>query len=496
VSELAFPWIELALLLPLVGSAWVASIADPHKVRSRSITISMLTLALTLGGFLDFSARSVSIARDPWDVAWAATGVDVFAIDTLNGPLLPLTALLFALTILATLRAAAHRFSFGSALMLEGLALATLVSRPAWLVFALLALGVVPPYFEQRRKGRSTRIYVLHMALFIGAAGLGLGMMAAAPGGAVAVAGVALLTVGLLVRCGVAPFHCWVTDQYERGSFGTALLLTTPMLGAYGVMRLVLPVAPHWVLYATAVASLATAVYAASMALVQREARRFFALVCVGHSALLLVGLDIATPVALTGALCVWLSAALALTGFGLTLRSVEARAGRLSLGEYHGLYEHVPVLASFFLLTGLASVGFPGTIGFIGSELLFEGALGVSVWGGVLLVSAAALNGLAILHAYFRIFTGREYAGTIDLRIRPPERAAVLILTLLILGGGFYPQPGVASRFWAANELIATRAEVVGAEPAAHARAGEPFPSTSFFSSVEADRGPETGHE
>src|SRR2546423_1816987 len=77
-----------------------------------------------------------------------------------------------------------------------------------------------------------------------------------------------------------------------------------------------------------------------------------------------------------TGALAVWVSVALSLGGFGLTLRALEARFGRVSLAEFHGLYDHSPALAVCFLLTGLTSVGFPGTLGFVAAELLVDGAV------------------------------------------------------------------------------------------------------------------------
>jgi NADH-quinone oxidoreductase subunit M len=54
-----------------------------------------------------------------------------------------------------------------------------------------------------------------------------------------------------------------------------------------------------------------------------------------------------------------------------LTLRALEAHFGRLSLAEFHGLYEQVPALAVCFVMTGLASVGFRGTLGFVSAELL-----------------------------------------------------------------------------------------------------------------------------
>ena len=76
----------------------------------------------------------------------------------------------------------------------------------------------------------------------------------------------------------------------------------------------------------------------------------------------------------------------------------------------------------------------------------------------GMAVVVAAALNGVAILHAYFRIFTGARHVASISLRARLPERIAVLILAVLILGGGLFPQPGVQSRYHAADALMKKR--------------------------------------
>ncbi len=277
----------------------------------------------------------------------------------------------------------------------------------------------------------------------------------------------ALLTMAALLRSGIVPLHCWMTDLFEKATFGTALLFVTPMTGAYAVMRLVLPIAPDWALQSIAMVSLFTSVYAAGMALVQREARRFFCYLFLSHSSLVLVGLELVTPIGLTGALCVWLSVGLSLAGFGLTLRCIESRIGRVSLNEYHGLYEHTPTLAALFLLTGLASIGFPGTVGFVGTELLIEGAVGVFSLIGTAVVIATALNGIAILHAYFRVFTGTHHNASISLRARPSERIAVLVLIALIIGGGLFPQWGVASRYHAAMALIGLRdSQASGSKP------------------------------
>jgi NADH-quinone oxidoreductase subunit M len=121
--------------------------------------------------------------------------------------------------------------------------------------------------------------------------------------------------------------------------------------------------------------------------------------------------------------------------------------------------------MAAFFALTGLASVGFPGTVGFVGTELLVDGAVAAYPSIGVAVVVASALNGIAVVHAYFVLFTGRQHHSTFSLKSRLRERLAVLTLGGLILIGGLFPQPNIAARHEAAKQLLQER-KVVADEP------------------------------
>lgn len=76
-----------------------------------------------------------------------------------------------------------------------------------------------------------------------------------------------------------------------------------------------------------------------------------------------------------------------------LTLRVLEARYGRLTLTEFRGLYERSPALAVCFLVTGLASIGFPCTLGFVGAEMFVDGAVGASPVLGVAVASASTAS-------------------------------------------------------------------------------------------------------
>jgi NADH-quinone oxidoreductase subunit M len=219
-----------------------------------------------------------------------------------------------------------------------------------------------------------------------------------------------------------------------------------------------MPVEPDWVLRIIEQLSTLTAVYTAGLALIQSDGRRFFCCLFLSHSALVLVGLETVTTIGLTGALCIWLSVGLSLTGFGLTLRAIESRRGRIKLDHHQGLYEHAPGLAIGFMLTGLSCVGFPGTVGFVGTELLVDGVVDDQPMTGIAVVLACTLNGIAILRAYSRIFTGTRHDTLISLRIRPREQVAVLLVAALTLIGGVLPQPGVLSRYRAAEELLSQR--------------------------------------
>jgi NADH-quinone oxidoreductase subunit M len=453
------PWLELSVCVPLIGGLCVGWVRDATAALRWCLAFAGATLVSTLLVFAGQATGETPTGASPWDIAPRLFGERLLEVDALSAPLLPLVALLHLLTALATARTKMARFSFAWMLGGESLRLATFGCKASWVLVALLLAGAGLTYLELLRRKKQTRVYVLHMGLF--ACCLVGGWACLDPAGPVGSAPVAsvLLFTAVLVRSGTVPFHAWVLDLFEHASFGTALLFATPITGAYLAVRLVLPVAPEWALQGISILSLVTACFAAGLAGVQTEARRFFAYLFLSHTSLVLVGLELHTPISLTGALFLWLSVSLSLSGLGLTLRALEARFGRLSLARFSGLYDHSPALAVCFLLTGLGSVGFPGALGFVGTELLVDGALRADPVMGVALVIAAAVNGIAVVRVYFLLFTGGRHLSSVSLAITLRERVAVLTLAVLILGGGLFPEPGVVSRYKAAAEVLKGRA-------------------------------------
>ncbi|MBS0211214.1 MAG: oxidoreductase [Planctomycetes bacterium] len=461
------PWLELAILLPLVGALYVGRLRDSYLARKWCLVFSGVTLLFTVALWHEFhSVLLDGVEPGRPGVLHMMFGRTIFGIDRFSAPLLPLAALLYSLMSLTTLRTKIRRFSFAWSLFSEAVVLATLGCREPWGIIALLAIGAIPPYLELKARNQSARVYLIYMLSFVVLLIVGWAVVELdGPHRLHSLAVVIPILVAVFIRCGIFPFHSWMTDLFEKATFGTALLYVTPITGAYAAVRLMVPVAPDQVLRSIGLLSLVTAVYAAGMALVQREGRRFFCYLFISHSAFVLMGLemvslqlDSGTMHGLTGALCLWLSLGMSLGGFGLTLRALEARRGRLQLIEHQGLYEHTPALAICFMLTGLASVGFPGTLGFVGTELLVDSAVEIYPHVGLAVVIAAALNGIAVVKAYFLLFTGKHHVSSVWLGIGAREKFAVLFVAALLLIGGLLPQGNVESRHAAAEELINQR--------------------------------------
>jgi NADH-quinone oxidoreductase subunit M len=491
VNLLHLPWLEFAIAVGLIGSPLVSRLRDPSRAFRWSLLFTGLSFGSALLAWVVFVLGVPGELTRRYSVQPALFGRQIFGLDELSAPLVPTVALLHFLTAVATARTHMRRFSFSWSLAAEAMRLATFSCSEPWVLIGLMTASTVPPYLELRNRGRPTRLYVLHMALFVVLLVFGWAIVernghpAEAPAWWVTFP----LLAAILLRCGTLPAHCWLTDWFEHASPGIALLHVLPLSGTYTAVRLVLPIGQEWVLHSISLLSLVTAVYAAGMATIQRETRRFFAFLFLSIASLVLVGLELETEFSLTASLCFWYSVIVSLGRFGLTLRALEARFGRLALTRYYGLYEHSPTLAVFFLLTGLASVGFPGTLGYIATECLVDSAIEANPYIGIAVVATAALNGIAVVRAYFFLFTGARHVSTVSLAIGPRERIAVLTLSGLILGGGIFPQLGVSSRHRAAEEILQDRWERPSIDPSVSTPGVAPALSLSLWERVAEGR-------
>jgi NADH-quinone oxidoreductase subunit M len=456
-------WLAVLLAPPavVIGVSYLRGEVERLRRVAVVSSVGMLMVALAIPlipGVRDFSIRSFALSGRPG-------GEELLRFDTLSAALLPFAAGLWLLTVAVTPRATLDR---------EGLrrtALATLLTAASFLTesaVALLALSAVSLWTflsaltdpSHQRQRRVVALY-LGVSTVLFAVGVALVIRPGPQGTTLETVGLWLIVIAALIRKGIVPFHAWVPEVFDHGRLGPAIMFNAPQVGAYMTVVLIVPRASPEMLRTIALLALGTAVYGAALALVQRSARRACGYLFMSQSALVMAGLDCTSVTALAGGLLVWLSAGLAFAGLARCVLVLEARRGRLDLTTYHGGYERMPVLAVAFLAMGLACTGFPGTLGFIGQELLVNGAVSVFPVMGFAVVVASALTGLAVLRMYFSLFCGRsEVRAHSSLRLgqRPREAWTFMALVITLIALGLAPRPLVDSRFAASEEILRQR--------------------------------------
>jgi NADH-quinone oxidoreductase subunit M len=458
-------WLAGLVAMPALVIAASCLHVDVERLRrlavASAVVMVLLALVIPLSPPLrDFSIRTAALT-------WVPGGEDIIRIHTLSSVLLPFAAGLWLLTVAVTPRAALDRAGLRRTALATLLTLTSFLTESAVLLLLLSVASVWtflsaladPAHRYQRRivavyLGASTLLFAVGVALLISPA---------VENTTVETVAMWLIVGAALVRKGIVPFHAWVPEVFDHGRLGPAILFNAPQVGALMTVVLIVPRASPEMLRTIALLALGTAVYGAALALVQRSARRACGYLFMSQSALVMAGLDCTSVTALAGGLLVWLSAGLAFAGLARCVLVLEARRGRLDLTRYHGGYDRMPVLAITFLAMGLACTGFPGTLGFIGQELLVDGAVDAFPVMGFAVVIASALTGLAVLRMYFSLFCGRSDVlahPSLQLGLRPREAWTFVALVIALVGLGLAPRPLVDSSFAASDEVLRLRQE------------------------------------
>jgi NADH-quinone oxidoreductase subunit M len=276
-----------------------------------------------------------------------------------------------------------------------------------------------------------------------------------------------LLLAGFAVKTPVFPLHTWLPVVAMEGPATLAALITGLKVGAYGLIRFALPLAPgaaqefHWLLAGLGTVGL---LYGALAAMGQTNLRRLLAYASLSHVGLVLLGIASLSEPGVQGALFQLLNFPLVAGGLFLLTRFLNLRLGSTDLISLGGVARCMPLLAAFFFFLSLASLGVPGTSGFPAEFLLLMSALHSHTGAGLAALLAMVLGAAYVLDGYRRTFFGHlgnnAIAAAVDLR--PRELLVAIAFSLPILAAGLYPA-GVLDTLDAASnqwvERFATRA-------------------------------------
>lgn len=325
--------------------------------------------------------------------------------------------------------------SLGRILLVNAVSMAFVLVRDPRLLAALFCASALPVWLELRSQPETratSRVFAWYMlpscALMVAGAGMQSAQMltaAALP-----------LAAGIAIREATLPFHSWFPHFVQRAPMGLVIAFVAPQLGVYAHLRMLSDTLPPELTHAIAAVGVVTVLFAAAMGTAQRSARRAIGYLMMSQTGLVAFGLETGSGLGRLGALTAWLVCGLSMAGLAMTVAALEARRGQLDLDRPGGSFRHIPRLATAYLLLGLASVGLPGTFGFVSEELLVQGSVERFPVLGLALVVGTALNSITIVRGFFALFTGaRTHGGERDLTLREHAVLGVLVATLLVTG-------------------------------------------------------------
>jgi NADH-quinone oxidoreductase subunit M len=256
-----------------------------------------------------------------------------------------------------------------------------------------------------------------------------------------------LLFFGFAFKAPIFPFHTWLPTALVEGPIVMSVLLAGVKLGTFGFIRFSLPLLPEasrqW-LWLMAALGLAAIVYGALIALVQSDFRRLLAFSSISHLGFVMLGLFALNFQGLQGSLLQMINLGFSTAGLFFMAGFLALRTGSSDLSAYGGLARHVPLLATFVLILGLASIGLPGTNGFVGEFLILLGAFRAH-W----ILAAVGVLGVILGAAYFLWYYERAFFGSAGTEpkkpvhdLRPREWGIAVALTVMVLWIGLYPAP------------------------------------------------------
>ena len=480
-SEL--PLISLLLITLPAGALLIWVVPDAAKARWIALFAALADLAISLTVLWRFDAGRADFQLVEHGEWIPTLGIRyLVGVDGISVAFLPLTVLLFTGVILASWRSGRTmpRLYFTLLLLLESATLGIFVALDAILFFLFWELTLIPLYFliSLWGVGPNRRFAASKYVLFMLSGGVPLlfGFLLLAFNHATTTglgipAGLAfdylslmyspldfdtqltvflLLLLGFGIKTPLFPFHTWLPTVAMEGPATVAALMAGLKLGAYGLIRFAIPMAPqasvelHWLLAGLGAFGM---VYGAVVALQQTNLRRMLAYSSISHVGLVVLGLSSFSQPGTQGAVFQLLNFTVVAGGLFLLAGFLHHRTGSNDVANLGGAARTMPLLAGFVLLAGFAAMGIPGTNGFPAELLLILSTLRYHTGAGIAALVAVVLGAAYFLTLYRKVFFGPVRNATVadaaDLGTR--ELSVAVAMAVMILAAGLYPAPLLA---------------------------------------------------
>jgi NADH-quinone oxidoreductase subunit M len=464
---------------------------DENKLfRWFAFIASLVPFVLTLVVWLQFKSDKPGFQFEETYIWYQAIGSSLhLGVDGLSLTMVLLTTLLTPLAILASFnitdRVKPYMMLF---LFLETGMLGVFMALDLLIFFVFWEVGLVPMYFLINQWGSANKDYA-SLKFLIYTMGGSLGLLLAIQMIGVLFGTYDLVTVyqrwnslepgwvllgmsvhtvktiafwafviAFAIKVPIWPFHTWLPDAHTEAPTAGSMLLAGVLLklGAYGFLRLVLPLYPvEAKMFAGVLALLATAaiVFGAFGSYGQTDFKRLVAYSSVNHMGFVVLGVAAAAfaigtqdaTIALNGAILQMFNHGLSAAGMFFLVGVIYERTHTRDLEKFGGLFPIVPIYGGLLIFTSMASLGLPGLNGFISEFLVVRGAFPVMTiyttisMLGLLFTGAYILKGIKkVLHGPMNEHWAHGEHKLTEISTR--EIIVMVPLMALILWIGIYP--------------------------------------------------------
>ena len=249
------------------------------------------------------------------------------------------------------------------------------------------------------------------------------------------------------VKVPMWPVHTWLPDAHVEAPTAGSVILAGVLLkmGAYGFLRFSLPIFPDASAYFTPLIfalSVVAIIYTSLVALAQEDMKKLIAYSSVAHMGFVTIGIFTLSQQGVQGALITMISHGFVSGALFLCVGVVYDRLHTREIARYGGLAENMPNYSLVFMVFMMASVGLPGTSGFVGEFLVLNGAFETNTWVGFLATTGIILGAAYMLYLYRRVIFGKitkdDVRTMLDLSWR--EKLIFAPLLVLVFWMGIYP--------------------------------------------------------
>ncbi len=264
------------------------------------------------------------------------------------------------------------------------------------------------------------------------------------------------------VKVPMWPVHTWLPDAHVEAPTAGSVILAGVLLkmGGYGFLRFSLPMFPlasHDLAPLVYTLSVVAVIYTSLVALVQQDMKKLIAYSSVAHMGFVTIGIFTVKVQGVEGAIFQMLSHGVVSGALFLCVGVVYDRMHTREISRYGGLASRMPVYALVFMFFTMASVGLPGTGGFVGEFLVLMGAFQANTWVALFAATGLILGAAYMLYLYRRIVFGkltRDDLKTI-LDMSPRELAVFVPLIVVVVWMGVYPSSFLAPMHASVGKLI-----------------------------------------